>query len=206
VSETKTKGFHLNIGLTIDIIAVVVSLISFVISAVTIYESSLKPPEMSFLIAPYVKQVVDNQSHNEAFFIPLTVINRGAQPGTLFSFELNVTHVPSGEEQKFFGQYFTADNSQSEIGAFFTPITLNGYSSEAVTVCFYPLGQRSGNFFARKGSYRFEVLGRAANVRDASDQIKRDAFSINVDDGMLAVMQGQPDGEYIYPMAIQALP
>jgi len=119
---------------------------------------------------------------------------------------LSVKHLPSGAKETYFGQYFTQDNSQTNIGAFFTPITLNGYSSASYTVCFYPLGKRPGNFFSQKGLYEFQVLGKVANTRDEAAKTTLSTFRIEVDPAMLAVMQSQPDGEYIYPLAIQAQP
>jgi len=177
-----------------------------VISTVSVYVSSLKSPDLNFITAPYIKHVVDDGSLNEAFYVPLTIVNRGARPGTVLSFELNVTHQPSGESRTYYGQYFTQDNSQTTLGDFFTPITLNGYSSVSNTVCFYPIGTLEGNFFSLTGKYEFEVIGTVTNVKNETSKSTSNQFRITVDEEMVNEIQEQFDGEYIYPLPIEDVP
>lgn len=194
----------LTFQMTRDVLAVLISVVSFFISTISVYVNNLKAPDLVVITAPYVKQVVDDQSLNEAFFIPITAVNRGARPGTLLSFELTITYVASGEKQVLFGQYFTQGDSQSLIGPFFTPMTLNGYSSQSATICFYPVGQQTGNFLSRTGLYEFEIRSQTANVRGDSEKMVADQFQIVVDEEMSRVMQLQPDGEYVFPIPITA--
>jgi hypothetical protein len=188
--------------LTKEALAVGISIISFIISAVGFYTGSLKAPDIDFIPAPYIKQVVDNQSLNEAFFIPLTITNRGARSGSLLSLELAVTYLPEGRRETYFGQYFAASGNQTLVGDFFTPISLAGYSTTSVTVCFYPLGRREGNFFAQEGEYEFHVIGKTANARGKEDIRIIQTFLIQVDGEMAAAMQTQADGEYPYSLPI----
>jgi hypothetical protein len=197
---------RLNVGRTREVIAVVVSMISFVISMISFYTGSLKAPDLHFYTAPYIRHVVDSASRNEAFFVPLTLANRGARQGTLVAVELVVTYLGDGSEKRFFGQYFGQDNSQDLVGGFFTPLTLNGYSSNSRTVCFYPLGAQSGAFFAREGDYQFHLIGTAANVRGEDEQTVADVFRVHVDAGMVSAMQAQEDGEYIFPIPVERNP
>jgi hypothetical protein len=206
MSEAKPQKLRLSYGLTKELIAVIVSVVSFAVSVVGFYTGSLKAPDLRFYTAPYIRHVVDSASRNEAFFVPLTLANRGARPGTILSLELTVVYLPDGSERRFFGQYFAQDNTQDMVGGFFTPLTLNGYSAEARTVCFYPQGSQPGNFFARAGEYEFRLRGLSANVRGAADRPVTETFHVRVDDGMVAVMQSQPDGEYVYPIATERVP
>jgi hypothetical protein len=206
MKELNIRGARINIGLTKEVIAIIISVISFVISTISIYVNNLKSPDISFITAPYIKHVVDNGSLNEAFYIPLTMVNRGARPGTVLSFELKVTYQADGKSQIYYGQYFTQENSQTNLGNFFTPITLYGYSSESFTVCFYPLGIMEGNFFSQTGVYEFEIVGMVTNVKNESSKPISNHFRITVDEAMLDVMQAQPDGEYLYPLPIESLP
>lgn len=203
MSETKPARLRLNFGLTKEVIAVIVSVVSFIVSVIGFYTGSLKAPDLHFYTAPYIRHVVDNASLNEAFFIPLTIANRGARPGTLLSVDLTVIYLPDGSQRRYFGQYFAQDNTQDLVGGFFTPLTLNGYSSEARTVCFYPEGRQPGNFFARAGEYEFRLAGSSPAPRGAGEARVSDVFRVRVDDAMAAVMQGQKDGEYIYPLAVE---
>ena len=142
----------------------VISVISLLYLPLSFYFSSLKPSDISFISAPYMKHVVDDASFNEAFYIPLTIVNRGARPGTVLSFEVRVTMQTTGEKRTYYGQYFTQDNSHTELGDFFTPITINGYSSASYTVCFYPLGTMAGNMFSQEGEYKFVVAAKVSNA------------------------------------------
>lgn len=191
-----------SIGGPKEIIALSISIISFFISTSTLYQTRLRAPDLSFTTAPYIKHVVDNQSGNEAFFIPITITNRGAKPGTLLSFELLVSHQPSGETRTYYAQYRTQLNSHSNIGEFFTPITLYGQSSVSQTICFYPIGQRAGNFFSQEGEYTFRITSQVANVRGHTSLASTSAVTISVSTDMLALMTSQPDGEYPYPLAV----
>lgn len=200
MSLPKPPKTRLNIGMTKEIMAVLISLVSFAVSLVSFYTGSLKAPDLHFYTAPYIRHVVDDASRNEAFFIPLTLANRGARAGTLVSVDLVVTFLGDGTEKHFFGQYFAQDNSQDLVGGFFTPLTLNGYSSGSRTVCFYPLGSQPGTLFSRPGEYQFRLTGYMANVRGETDAAVNDTFRVVVDSEMAAAMQGQADGEYRYPI------
>jgi hypothetical protein len=188
-----------------DAVAFGISVISFILSTFTLYQTRIKAPDIDFFVAPYIKHVVDNQSLNEAFFIPITLTNRGAKPGSVLSFELTITHAPSGEQQVYFGQYFAQPNNPAGIGDFFTPITLYGQSSVSHTVCFYPPGQRAGTFFSRTGEYTFQIVPRLANVHNERSLGGLLSFRIAMNPDMLALIQAQTDGEYPYPLTVEYL-
>jgi hypothetical protein len=206
MSGIKAPKVRLNVGLTKEVVAVVISMISFAVSIVGFYTSSLKAPDLHFYTAPYIRHIVDSGSRNEAFYIPITLANRGARQGTLVSVNLIVTYLGDGSEKRYFGQYFAQANTQDLVGGFFTPLTLNGYSSDSRTICFYPLGVQSGSLFSRAGEYEFHLTGSAANVRGESEETVADAFRVTVDAGMVAAMQAQADGEYIYPIPVERMP
>jgi hypothetical protein len=205
VNTQKAKNHFGNIRISTEIIAIVISVISLLISAVGFYVSSLRAPEISFVTAPYIKHVVDNASLNEAFFVPVTIINQGARPGTVLSFELSVTNQTTEATRTYYGQYFAQENSPTDLGDFFTPITLGGSSSTSRTVCFYPIGTVSGNFLSQKGVYEFQVIAQISNVQNQSSQISEDKFQITVDEGMASAMRAQSDGEYIFPLPIEPI-
>ena len=198
---SKSKGL---LSFTREALAIVISIISFVVSTVNVYVTNLKSPDLSMVVAPYIKQIVDDASLNEAFFVPVTVVNRGTRPGSMLSFELNVTYLPTGDQDTFYGQYFTQENQSEVIGDFFAPVNLQGYSAISRTICFYPLGKGGGNFFAQVGTYEFTLTGIAANVKGESQKRIVQVFRVELTKEMYDQMQKEPDLEYIYPMRIEA--
>jgi hypothetical protein len=203
MSTNSPRGFKGLLRFTREALAIVISIISFVISTVNVYVTNLKSPDLSMIVAPYIRQVVDNSSLNEAFFVPLTIVNQGARPGSLTSFELVITYLPTGEQETYYSQYFAQENNAELLGSFFSPLNLAGYSSDGRTVCFYPLGKRDGNFFAETGTYQFAVTGIEANVRGQPQKSITQVFNIDLTDEMRSQMQQAPDHEYPYPMPIE---
>ena len=122
---------------TREALAILISIISFVISTVNVYVTNLKSPDLSMIVAPYVRHIVDDTSLNESFFIPLTIVNQGAKPGSLTSFELIITYLPTGEKATYYAQYFAQENNSELLGSFFSPLNVAGHSSDGRTVCFY---------------------------------------------------------------------
>ena len=206
MSASKSTGFKGALSFTRELLAIIISIISFIISTVNVYVTNLKAPDLSLTIAPFVKQVVDNQSLNEAFFIPVTIVNQGAKSGSLLSIDLNLSYVPTGEQQVYYGQYFAQDNNSELLGSFFAPINLRGYSAISRVVCFYPQGSREGNFFSQVGTYEFTVTGVGTNVKGDAQNLIALKFRIELTQQMYDAMQSQPDGEYVYPMRIETVP
>ncbi len=205
MSTKATGGFQGTLRFAKDALAIVISIISFVISTVNVYVTNLKSPDLSIIVAPYIRHVVDIQSLNEAFYIPVTVVNQGAKPGSVTSFELLVTYQPTGEQETYYSQYFTQEDNSELLGSFFSPLNLTGYSSDGRTVCFYPLGQRAGKFFAEMGIYEFTLTGVAANVRGRTQRNIYQVFTIELTQEMYNQMQQTPDLEYPYPMPVEII-
>jgi hypothetical protein len=205
MSTKSPGGFQGALRFTKDALAIVISIISFVISMVNVYVTNLKSPDLSLIVAPYVRHIVDNASLNESFFIPLTIVNQGAKPGSLTSFELVITYLPTGDQETYYSQYFAQEDNSELLGSFFSPVNLSGYSSEGRTVCFYPLGARSGNFFTETGTYEFTLTGVAANVRGKPQKKIIQGFRIDLTQEMYNQMQQTPDLEYPYPMPVEVI-
>lgn len=184
---------------------VTISLFSLFLSTFNFYVGYLKAPDIDFVVAPFISQVVDAKSQNEAFYVPLTVINRGARPGTVLSFELVASRPGDGQRADYFAQYYGQQNNATSLGDFFTPLSLNGYSSISQTVCFYPTGSRTGTFFSKPGDYEFQITATVANVQARSQKATVQAFHVQLTEGMIALMQANPVGEYPYPIPVGTL-
>ncbi len=107
--------------ITTKLFPITISLISLLLSSVNLYINFLRSPNLSFDIAPYISQVIDDGSGKEAFFIPLTVLNRGARPGTVLTFELTVTNTQTNKQASYSSQYYAKSDEQRILGEFFSP-------------------------------------------------------------------------------------
>ena len=189
--------------LATEVFPVTISLFSLCLSTFNFYFGYLKAPDINFVVAPYISQVVDAHSGNEAFFIPVTVINRGARPGTVLSFELTVTRSPDGQQADYFAQYYGQTDNPFGLGVFFTPLSLNGYSSVSQTVCFYPTGPRQGEFFSVAGDYDFQMVAVVANVQARAQKQTVQDFHVALTNEMIGVMKATQGGMYPYPIPIK---
>jgi hypothetical protein len=196
-----SKGFFRIIAT--EFFPIGISIFSLILSTINLYINYLKSPDINFVVAPYITQLVDVNSNNEAFFIPLTVINRGARPGTVMSLKLVVTYMNDNTQADYYAQYYGQDNHAGLTGDFFTPVSLSGYSSVSHTICFYPAGKRYGNFFTATGPYRFQVMAVTANVQASSQNMIIQTFQISLTDEMEAVMKSRSDGSYPYPIPVE---
>jgi hypothetical protein len=183
---------------------ITISVFSLLLSSVSLYLNVLRSPDLDFVVAPYVSHVVDNSSSNESFFIPVTVLNRGARPGSVLAFDLLITHLPTQKQTSYSAQYYAKPEEQRIIGEFFSPLSLQGYSTDSKTVCFYPVGTRRGQFLSETGEYEFQVRALAANVRNRSQADVVQTFRVTVTDEMAVIMQSTPDGEYPFPLPIES--
>lgn len=148
--------------------------IAVVISGYSLWQTSLKHPQLKVFVPPLIRYASPYQnSIFEVFEIPITVINEGAQSGTILSFDLQVTN-PENNASKYFysagvGPWSVA-KAHGESLEPFTPISLAGRTSQSATVLFYARGD-SGvrQIVSVEGRYRF-----ALNCLTA----KRDGISI----------------------------
>jgi len=150
MSANNSRGFQGALRSTREVLAIGISIISFIISTVNVYVTNLKSPDLSMIVAPYIRQIVDNTSLNEAFFIPLTIVNQGAKPGSMLSFELVITSMETGAQETYYAQYFAQENNSELLGGFFTPLNLSGHSTARRTVCFYRWAKEQGISFHKR--------------------------------------------------------
>src|SRR6266567_7302265 len=106
---------------------------AFVVSAYSLYQTTLKRAGMKVFVSPVIRYASPYQNSNfEAFAVPLTVTNEGAQTGTVLSMDL----VVKNPERSLSKRFFSADVGQWSVekaqkGDFtpFAPIVLAGRSS-----------------------------------------------------------------------------
>jgi hypothetical protein len=153
-------------------IAAVVSAIALVFSAYSLWETSLKQPDLSVFVPPVIQYAAPYQNSNfEMIAIPVTISNEGARTGTVLSLELAVTD-PRTKQSKLF---YAADlgnwsMERTRAGAYqpFAPISLAGRASRTETILFYTRGkeQKPDQIIREIGPYSFTLRLEQAAVED----------------------------------------
>ena len=186
-----------------SIAAMAISLLALSVSFLNLYMASLRAPYVEVTVAPYIRHGVDDTSGHEAFFVPLTMANSGAQAATILSLEMTIRHVPSGDEKTLYGQYFAEERTR--LGEFFTPIGLPGYSDVSRTVAFYPLGEQTDRIFDSPGLYVFQLAALVSNVggRSGAADVQLEEFHITLSPQQSTQIQENVEGEYLFPLAIE---
>jgi len=125
----------------IGISAEVFSGVALALSAYSLWSTSLKAARLRVYVPPLIRYASPYQnSVFEVFEIPLTVINEGAQTGTILSFDLEVTNPQTGASKLFYSAGFgpwSLAKAQGENLVPFAPLSLSGRSSQSETVLFY---------------------------------------------------------------------
>ena len=117
-----------------------VDLSAEVFSGVAVAMSMYSLWRMRVFVSPLIRYASPYQnSVFEVFEIPLTVINEGAQTGTILSFDLEVTNSQNGTSKLFYsaglGPWSLA-RVKGEGLTPFTPVSLTGGSSQSETILF----------------------------------------------------------------------
>jgi hypothetical protein len=119
----------------------VVSTIALIISAYSVYVTSLRRPRLS-LFVPRVIQYASpyTNSNFEVLGIPVTIANSGARSGTVLSIDLVATNAAKKLTKRFYSAEFgrwTMENARGNKFRPFAPLALQGRSSTSESVLFY---------------------------------------------------------------------
>ena len=113
---------------------------AFVISAYSLYQTTLKRAGIRVFVSPVIRYASPYQNTNfEVFAVPVTIMNAGARTGTIMSMSLDVTDPANKLSKRFysadFGQWSI---EKSRTGDFrpFAPIPLPGRSSYSEVILF----------------------------------------------------------------------
>ena len=127
--------------LDVGVSAEVFSGVAVAMSMYSLWRTSLQQADLRVFVPPLIRYASPYQnSVFEVFEIPLTVINEGAQTGTILSFDLEVTNAQNGASKFFYsaglGPWSLA-RVKGEGLTPFTPVSLTGRSSQSETILFY---------------------------------------------------------------------
>ena len=155
-----------------DRIAAVVSAVALVFSGYSLWETSLKQPDLRVFVPPVVHYAAPYQNSNfEVIAIPVTLANEGARTGTVLSMQLEVRDPRSGEAKRFYAAEigrWTMERTRSGAYQAFAPLSLAGRSSRSEPVLFYTRGEeeKPAQLIREPGEYRFELTLEVAESDD----------------------------------------
>ena len=139
------------------IVAAVVSGIALIFSGFSLWNTSLQQSDLRVFVPPVVFYAGHQQNTSlEAIKIPVTVVNDGAQTGTVLSFNLAVTDLKSGRTKNFYSANILPGEGNPLP---FAPMVLDGHSSRSAILLFYTRGaaETVEQVIAGPGQYRFTL-------------------------------------------------
>lgn len=151
----------------------IASAVALVFSAISLYHSVLKQPELHFYVSPVVHYTRDANGNYEVFAIPLTIANQGARDGTVLDLELTATSTSGGESKTFYSAYVVDGDFFVPPAGFdrqkkqfvrvnrpktpFAPISVTGRGNYSGTILFYTKGKSFPKIVADKGEYNLKI-------------------------------------------------
>ncbi len=153
-------------------IAALVSAIALLFSAYSLWDTSLKQPDLRVFVPPVIQYASPYQNTNfEVVAIPVTITNEGARTGTVLSIELAVTDPRSRETKLFYAAdlgRWTMERTRTGAYQPFAPLSMAGRSSRTETVLFYTRGeeQKPAQIIREPGPYQFKLRLEEAEIDD----------------------------------------
>lgn len=149
-------------------IAALVSLVALAFSAFSLWETSLKQPDLQLYVSPVVHYTRDGDEA-EIFAVPITIANQGARDGAILSLDLHVKANEGGAERDFYSAYSVDGSFFVPPGRFdpntrsfervdrpktpFAPISVPGRGTYTGTILFYNKGSAWPKLVANKGTF-----------------------------------------------------
>jgi hypothetical protein len=143
-------------------ITAVASALALLFSAYSLYETSVRRPDLRAFVPPVIRYSSPyNNSNFEVFEVPVTFLNLGARAGTVLSMDLEVENPRQKTKKLFYSADFgrwTMDNANHYNFRPFAPISLPGKASTSESVLFYARADETvEQVGADKGLYKFKL-------------------------------------------------
>ena len=167
-AEIATHGLG---GLEGGKLAAVLSLFALLMSAYSLWETSLKQADVQIFVPPVIQYSAPYQNSNfEMIAVPVTLTNEGARTATVLSMELAVTDPRTKQTKRFYAADFgrwTMERTRTGAYEPFAPLSLAGRSSRTESVLFYTRGddQKPAQLIEAVGPYTFELIFDVAESR-----------------------------------------
>ncbi len=124
-----------------------VSGLALVGSAVSLWETTLKQPQIELYVSENIQYTRDPYGSYEVFAVPITIVNGGARDGAVLSLDLDIKNSATGKIDRFKSTY-TADaqyfGSRDDLTEHikrpkvpFAPLSVAGRSAYTGTILFY---------------------------------------------------------------------
>ena len=133
-----------------------VSLVALVLSAISLYQTTLKQPKPTLYI-PGTFRFGHDSRHDEFFAIPVTIANHGPRDAVITRIALSVMKDGAQGPQSVFAASFFGDAPKPSENLF-TPISVAGHSSFAGTIVFSRASAQDGAAVPGKGAYKLCLL------------------------------------------------
>lgn len=150
----------------------IVSACALLFSAVSLYETVLRQPEIDIHVAPVIHFTHDEG--REALLVPVTISNRGARDGTINAITIAATTKARTEPKQFYSAYVVSSGyflrsrlEKSATGGLqivkdrpkvpFAPVTISGRNSYTGTILFFPKGKEFPRLITESGDYQLTM-------------------------------------------------
>jgi hypothetical protein len=149
-----------------------ISALALVFSGYSLWDSSLKAPELKVFVPPVTQYSSPYQNSNfEVIAVPMTLLNDGGRTGTVLSMELEATNPKTKETKHFYAADFgrwTMDKARANAFEPFAPIPLAGKASRTETVLFYPKTpeEKPEQLIHEPGVFGFKLIVDEARASD----------------------------------------
>jgi hypothetical protein len=141
----------------------VIAGVALLVSGYNLWQTRLKRADLKIFVPPVIQYSSPYQNSNfEVFAIPVTLVNDGAQTGTVLSIELAVTDPRTRSVKRFYSADFgrwTMEKTRAGAYQPFAPISLAGHARQTETVLFYTRGEeeKPQQMIFEKGPYSFRL-------------------------------------------------
>ena len=154
--------------------ATALSAIALFFSGLSYYDSTLASADLTVYVPPMVHYARDGA---DVFNVPITIVNNGAQNGTVLSMDLNVENLDPAADRKsillrsmFLGDYPRDENAPLRS---FAPLSVRGGGTVTETVRFYNMGEQMPLLVTDKGTFRFTLTLNVARSQGLLDSYLR---------------------------------
>ena len=140
-------------------------------SGYSLFEGSVRQPDLKIFVPPVVQYAQPYQNSNfEVFAVPVTLVNSGARTGTVLGIDLVVNDLGKGVTKTFYSADF-GNWTLASARAFgfkpFSPISIPGKASFSDVVLFYPRrDEKVQAVVTETGTYRLSLTLKTADVDD----------------------------------------
>ena len=153
-------------------IATVISLLAFLFSGLSYYESALKQADLDVFVPPVIQYGRDSGGDIELFAIPITIANGGSNTGTVLAFDLTVESLAANADPRkktyysaFIGEHPKKDDAPNKS---FAPIAIPGRATYTETIRFYPQGNPLPKLVQDAGEFKFTLALTVARPSEPS--------------------------------------